>query len=63
MEVIITDFYGVDDATAYENGLSYLAKKKDGLSGGSNETENKSNDFNVDLLHRHAKIRFVLTHK
>ena len=50
MEVIITDFYGVDDATAYENGLSYLAKKKDGLSGGSNETENKSNDFNVDLI-------------
>ena len=28
MEVIITDFYGVDDATAYENGLSYLAKKR-----------------------------------
>ena len=49
-EVIITDFYGGDDATAYENGLSYLAKKKDGLSGGSNETENKSNDFNVDLI-------------
>ena len=49
------DFYGVDDATAYENGLSYLAKKKDGLSGGSNETENKSNDFNVDLM-PHAKM-------
>ena len=29
--------------------MSYLAKKKDGLSGGSNETENKS-DFNVDLI-------------
>ena len=50
MEVIITEFYGIDDATAYERGLSYLAKKKDGLSGGSNETENKSNDFNVDLI-------------
>lgn len=50
MEVIITDFYGVDDAAAYDNGLSYLVKKKDGLSGGSNETENKSNDFNVDLI-------------
>tara|TARA_B100001057_G_scaffold494148_2_gene590112 strand:- start:1293 stop:2171 length:879 start_codon:yes stop_codon:yes gene_type:complete len=50
MEVIITEFYGVDEATAYENGLSYLVKKKDGLSGGSNETENKSNDFNVSLI-------------
>jgi hypothetical protein len=50
IEVIITDFYGVDDATAYENGLNFLVKKKDGLSGGSNETENKSNDFRVDLI-------------
>tara|TARA_B110000467_G_C18281381_1_gene458798 strand:- start:123 stop:998 length:876 start_codon:yes stop_codon:yes gene_type:complete len=49
-EVIITEFYGVDDATAYEKGLSFLVKKKDGLSGGSNETENKSNDFYVDLI-------------
>ena len=50
MEVIITDFFGVNDATAYDNGLNFLVKKKDGLSGGSNETENKSNDFQIELI-------------
>jgi hypothetical protein len=50
IEVVITEFYGVDEATAYSNGMGYLVKKKDGLSGGSNETENKSNDFNYSLI-------------
>ena len=50
IDVVITDFYGVNENTAYENGLSYLVKKKNGLDGGNNDLENKSRDFDITLI-------------
>ena len=50
MKMVPTDFYGVDDATVYANGFSYLAKFKDGGSGGGTELENKSQDFNLGVV-------------
>lgn len=49
-KMVPTDFYGVNDATVYANGLSFLAKFKDGGSGGGSENENKSDDFNIGII-------------
>ena len=50
IDVVITDFYGVNENTAYASGLSYLVKKKNGLDGGNNDLENKSRDFDITLI-------------
>lgn len=50
MKIVPTEFYGVNDATVYANGFSYLAKFKDGGAGGGTENENKSEDFNIGII-------------
>ncbi len=61
---IPTDFYGVDADAVYENGISFLAKEKDGGGGGDcadGGGEFKTSDINLTIPSPFASVRKVFS--
>ena len=60
--MIPTEFYGVDADKVYENGICFLAKKKDGGTGGDCKAgggDNKTTDIHIKVPSPFAKARKV----